>query len=294
MRKISGTEISKKIEVQLKKEVENLNKSSITPCLGVILVGDDPASAVYVGRKKNMCEKLGIQSISVVLPADVAPDRVYEEIEKMNQNSAVHGILCQLPLPSQVAENRVIEMIEPTKDVDCFHPINMGYLAAGRPRFMPCTPFGVLQILRYEDIDITGKEVVVLGRSNIVGRPLSILLSLKGWDATVTICHSRTKNLEAICAGADILVAAIGKPDFVKASFIKPGAVVIDVGINKVKADNEKGFRLTGDVDYDDISKKAYAATPVPGGAGPLTIMMLMYNTINAARIQNNMELFQL
>lgn len=295
MKVLSGKDISAKIEILLKEEVDRLAEQKIQPCLAVILVGNDPASAVYVNSKKKACERLGIRSVEHRLSEDSKPEELYKIIEDLNADSSVNGILCQVPLPPQHDENSVIQSIDPAKDVDCFHPYNFGLLAAGMPRFMPCTPFGVLQILKHSGYSTSGKKVAVVGRSNIVGRPLSILMSLKGWDATVTVCHSRTENMAEVCREADIVVAAIGKPEFITADFVKSGAVVIDVGINRVDdASKKKGYRLAGDVDYEGISGVAEAATPVPGGVGPMTIGMLMYNTINAARYQANLDKFEL
>lgn len=295
MQILSGTEISKSIKEELKKEAESLKAKGIIPKLAVILVGDDPASAVYVRNKARTCVELGFDSIQETLPEDTKQEELLAIIDGFNQDSSINGILCQVPLPPQCDEQEVIQAIRPEKDVDCFHPFNFGLLAAGMPKFMPCTPFGVLQILKRSNIETRGKNVVVLGRSNIVGRPLSILLSLKESNATVTVCHSQTRNLADVCATADILVTAIGLPRFVTAQFVKPGAVVIDVGINRMNDPSRpKGYRLVGDADFEAIQSVASAATPVPGGVGPMTISMLMYNTINAARYQAGMEKFEL
>ncbi|MFH2133039.1 MAG: bifunctional methylenetetrahydrofolate dehydrogenase/methenyltetrahydrofolate cyclohydrolase FolD [bacterium] len=295
MKRLSGTEISKAIKEELKKEVSNLKTRGINPKLAVILVGDDPASAIYVNSKKRTCEELGIGSLEKKMPAVTTQAELLAVVNELNRDPSVNGILCQVPLPGQCNEQEVIQTIDPEKDVDCFHPYNLGLLTAGIPKYMPCTPFGILQILKRSDCETSGKHVVVLGRSNIVGRPLSILMSLKAWNATVTVCHSRTRNLPEICATADILVVAIGRAKFVTADFVKKGAVVIDVGTNRI-ADpgHPKGSRLVGDVDYEGIQGVAAAATPVPGGVGPMTIAMLMYNTINAARFQAGLERFEL
>ncbi|MBU2647372.1 bifunctional methylenetetrahydrofolate dehydrogenase/methenyltetrahydrofolate cyclohydrolase FolD [bacterium] len=295
MKRLSGTEISKAIKEELKKEVSNLKTRGIHPKLAVILVGDDPASAIYVNSKKRTCEELGIGSLEKKMPAVTTQAELLSVVKALNRDPAVNGILCQVPLPGQCNEQEVIQTIDPEKDVDCFHPYNLGLLTAGIPKYMPCTPFGILQILKRSDCEISGKQVVVLGRSNIVGRPLSILMSLKAWNATVTVCHSRTRNLPEICATADILVVAMGRAKFVTAEFVKKGAVVIDVGTNRI-ADpaHPKGSRLVGDVDYEGIQGVAAAATPVPGGVGPMTIAMLMYNTINAARFQAGLDRFEL
>lgn len=295
MKILSGKTISKDIQDELKLQVEKLKEQNIEPCLAVILVGEDPASAVYVRNKKKTCEKLGIRSIERILPHDTTQENLLNTIRELNVDSTVHGILCQLPLPKHLNENEVIRTIIPEKDVDCFHPYNLGLLTAGKPQFMPCTPYGILQILKREQIETKGKEIVVVGRSNIVGRPLSILLSLKGFDATVTVCHSATKNLQEVCQRADILIAAIGRAKFVTVDYIKPDAIVIDVGMNRIDDSTAaKGTRLVGDVDYEAISEKAAAATPVPGGVGLMTIAMLMYNTLNAARLQFGLPPYEL
>jgi len=295
MIRLSGTDISNTIQDELALEVQSLKEKGLDPTLSVILVGNDPASAVYVRNKKRTCEKLGIRSVEKNLPQDTPQQELLDTVIELNNDPSVNGILCQVPLPKQCSEQEIIQTILPEKDVDCFHPFNFGLLAAGIPRFMPCTPFGILQILKRSGYETKGKNVTVLGRSNIVGRPLSILLSLKGWDSTVTVCHSRTENLADVCKKADILVVAIGRPEFATADFVKEGAIVIDVGMNRVDDDTRKqGYRLTGDVDYQGIQQIAQAATPVPGGVGPMTITMLMYNTINAARFQAGMDRFEL
>jgi methylenetetrahydrofolate dehydrogenase (NADP+) / methenyltetrahydrofolate cyclohydrolase len=295
MKKISGTEIRNQIISELRQEVERLKEKGIEPTLAVILVGDDPASAIYVRNKKRTCEELGFRSIEKKMSQETTQTELLTVVAELNEDPDVNGILCQVPLPEQCDEHEVILAIRPEKDVDCFHPYNLGLLTAGKPNFMPCTPFGVLQILKRSGYEIKGKNVVVLGRSNIVGRPLSILMSLKGLDATVTVCHSRTQNLPEVCRSADILVAAIGVPRFVTAGFVRKGAVVIDVGTNRIDdPTHPKGSRLVGDVDYDAIGDIAEAATPVPGGVGPMTIAMLMYNTINAARLQAGLEKLEL
>lgn len=295
MKRLSGTEIAASIYGELKTEVDSLIGQEIKPCLAVILVGEDPASAIYVNSKRKKCEELGIRSVAKNLPINTTQAELLAVVKELNEDPTVHGILCQVPLPKQLNEDEVILNISPDKDVDCFHPYNVGLLATGMPRYMPCTPYGVLQIIKRSGYETSGKNVVVLGRSNIVGRPMSILLSQKGYDSTVTVCHSRTKNLEAVCKEADILVAAIGVPHFVTKDFVKPGAIVLDVGTNRIDdPTHPKGKRLVGDVLYADIEDIAEAATPVPGGVGPMTICMLMYNCINAARAQNNLDLFEL
>ena len=288
---INGKETGQKIQQQIKLEVNALKNKGIEPCLAVILVGDDPASQVYVRNKKRTCGELGILSLEHKLPSQTSQDDLEGPVKKLNEDSSVHGILCQFPLPQGLNEERVIHTISTDKDVDGLHPFNVGLLATGKPRFISCTPWGVMQLLKHAGIDTEGKHAVVLGRSNLVGRPLSILLSEKSANCTVTVCHSRTKNLASVTSQADILVAAIGRPEYVTADMVKPGAVVIDVGINRIEDPSAaKGSRLVGDVAFETAAEKAEAITPVPGGVGPMTIAMLMANTVNAARIQNGLE----
>ncbi|MGK0290098.1 MAG: methylenetetrahydrofolate dehydrogenase (NADP+)/methenyltetrahydrofolate cyclohydrolase [bacterium] len=295
MKVLSGIELRNTIEEELKVEIATLKEQDLHVGLAVILVGEDPASAVYVRNKKQACERLGVQSFEYKLPETTTQEELLKVIGELNENPKVHGILCQVPLPKQCNEEEVTLTIRPEKDVDCFHPHNVGLLATGAPHFMPCTPFGVLQLIKRNGFETKGKKVVILGRSNIVGRPLSILMSLKGWDSTVTLCHSRTENLPEVCKEADILIAAIGKPHFVKKEWVKKGAVVLDVGMNRIEdPTHPRGSRLVGDVDYDAIQDVAAAATPVPGGVGPMTIAMLMYNTINAARSLSGLPKFEL
>ena len=269
-------------------EVEGFYKSEgIRPKLTVIIVGANPASQVYVRNKKLTCEKAGMLSEVIELPEATTEETLLETIRKLNEDTTVHGILVQLPLPRHINEDRVIETISPFKDVDAFHPYNVGRLFVGKPVFEPCTPAGVIQLLKYYQIQTAGKHVVIIGRSNIVGKPLAALFLMKGMfgDATVTICHSKTQNLEAITQSADILIAAIGVPEFVRGTMIRPGAVVIDVGINRIKDDKAlKGVRLVGDVQFEEAMEKASLITPVPGGVGPMTIAMLLKNTLAAAK----------
>ena len=287
---ISGKAIGTSINDELRKEVEQLKSNGIEPCLAVVLVGKDPASEVYVRNKKRTCEEIGIHSIGHDLPASTTQEDLENLIQSLNDDSEVHGILCQFPLPKGLDENRIIQAISPDKDVDGLHPLNAGLIAMGQPKFISCTPFGVLQMLKRSGISTSGKNTVVLGRSNLVGRPIATLLSSKGWDATVTVCHSRTANLSQVTSQADILVAAIGIAEFVKAEMVKPGAVVIDVGINRIDDPSKKsGNRMVGDVAFKEVEEKVSYITPVPGGVGPMTIAMLMANTINAARWLNGM-----
>lgn len=287
---ISGKAIGAIINEELRKEVDQLKSNGIEPCLAVVLVGEDPASEVYVRNKKRTCGEIGIRSIGHDLPSSTNQQELENLVQSLNNDPAVHGILCQFPLPKGLDETRVILTISPNKDVDGLHPLNAGLIAMGQPKFISCTPFGVLQMLKRSGISTSGKNTVVLGRSNLVGRPIATLLSSKGWDATVTICHSRTSNLAEVTAQADILVAAIGIPEFVKADMVKPGAVVIDVGINRIDDPSKvSGSRMVGDVAFKEVEGKAAFITPVPGGVGPMTIAMLMANTVNAARSLNGM-----
>ena len=288
---ISGKVIGASINEELRKEVDQLKTNGIEPCLAVVLVGEDPASEVYVRNKKRTCGEIGIRSIGHDLPASTTQEELEHLIQSLNDDPAVHGILCQFPLPEKLNETRVILTISPDKDVDGLHPLNAGLIAMGQPKFISCTPYGVLQMLKRSGISTSGKNAVVLGRSNLVGRPIATLLSSKGWDATVTVCHSRTANLAEVTSEADILVAAIGIPEFVKAEMVKPGAVVIDVGINRIyDASKASGSRMVGDVAFKQAEEKASFITPVPGGVGPMTIAMLMANTVNAARWLNGMS----
>jgi methylenetetrahydrofolate dehydrogenase (NADP+)/methenyltetrahydrofolate cyclohydrolase len=287
---ISGKIISAQINEELCLEVKQLKTKGIEPCLSVVLVGEDPASEVYVRNKKRTSEEIGMKSIGHNLPDTTTQRELETLIQSLNADPAVHGILCQFPLPEGLDEKKVIQTIAPEKDVDGLHPLNAGLIAMGIPKFISCTPYGVLQMLKRSGISTSGKNAVVLGRSNLVGRPIATLLSSKGWDATVTVCHSRTSDLAGVTSQADILIAAIGIPEFVKASMVKPGAVVIDVGINRIDDPNKaKGTRLVGDVAFEEVAAKSSFITPVPGGVGPMTIAMLMVNTVNAARWQNGL-----
>ena len=292
---ISGKTIRDQILEELRSEVEPLTNAGTQPCLAVILVGSDPASQVYVGSKRRTSEQLGMRSLSHDLPATTTQEELEALIRQLNDDPTVHGILCQLPLPDELNEVRVIQTLSPDKDVDGLHPINAGLIAMGTPKFISCTPYGVLQLLKRSGVQTSGSHAVVLGRSNLFGRPMATLLSSKGWDATVTTCHSRTRDLPSVTSQADILIAAIGRPEFVTAEMVKPGAVVIDVGINRIEdASASKGSRLVGDVAYGPVSEIASAITPVPGGVGPMTIAMLMVNTVNSARWQQGLPSLEL
>ena len=287
---ISGKIISAQINEELCLEVKQLKTKGIEPCLAVVLVGEDPASEVYVRNKKRTSEEIGMRSIGHNLPDTTTQRELETLIQSLNADPAVHGFLCQFPLPEGLDETKVIQTIAPEKDVDGLHPLNAGLIAMGIPKFISCTPYGVLQMLKRSGISTSGKNAVVLGRSNLVGRPIATLLSSKGWDATVTVCHSRTNDMAEVTSQADILIAAIGIPEFVKANMVKPGAVVIDVGINRIDDPNKaKGTRLVGDVAFEEVAAKSSFITPVPGGVGPMTIAMLMVNTVNAARWQNGL-----
>ena len=274
---IDGKLISSQIKDELKAEVAELREKGITPCLAVIQVGNDPASCVYVNNKKKACAYIGIESLSYELDEQISQEELLTIIDELNHNEMVNGILVQLPLPKHIDENTVIHSIAPEKDVDGFHPETVGNMCIGSKGLLPCTPAGVIQLLKRSNIDIEGKECVVIGRSNIVGKPMAMLLLRE--NGTVTITHSRTKDLKEITKRADILVAAIGKPKFVTAEYVKEGAVVIDVGIHR----NENN-KLCGDVDFDDVIGKVSAITPVPGGVGPMTIAMLMNNCVETVR----------
>lgn len=278
---IDGKEVSSAVKNRVAGEVKELNKNGISVCLAVILVGSDPASKIYVANKKKACEQLGIISKEYLLPADTTQKELLSLIEQLNNDKTVNGILCQLPLPKTIDEKTVISAISPEKDVDAFHPVNVGKIMIGDYYFLPCTPAGIMEMLKYYNIEIAGRNCVVIGRSNIVGKPMSMLLLQK--NGTVTICHSKTENLEKVTAGADILVSAVGKANFVTANMVKDGAVVIDVGMNR-----DKNGKLCGDVDFNNVSEKSSYITPVPGGVGPMTIATLMQNTLTAAKKQNN------
>ncbi|XME00993.1 bifunctional methylenetetrahydrofolate dehydrogenase/methenyltetrahydrofolate cyclohydrolase FolD [Lachnospiraceae bacterium C1.1] len=272
----------KAISAQIKDEVrDKIAAEGIKASLAVILVGEDPASTVYVNNKKKACEYCGIESISYELPETTSEAELLELIDKLNKDDKVTGILCQLPLPSHINEDKVIDAISPLKDVDGFSKLSVGALSIGAEGFVSCTPAGIIQLLKRSGIEISGKRCVVMGRSNIVGKPMAMLLLRE--NGTVTITHSKTENIREITKTADILVAAIGKPKMVDSSYVKEGAVVIDVGIHRLDPEKNNGKKLCGDVDYEDVSKVASAMTPVPGGVGPMTIAMLMYNTLEGA-----------
>ncbi len=285
-RKLSGRKVARHVRTALKERVTRFaDRHGLRPCLATVLVGEDPASLSYVGAKQRTCRELGMLTRDIRLPADLATSDLVEAVQDLGQDSGVHGILVQLPLPQQVDPAAVIRAIPPEKDVDGFHPENVGLLWSGRPRFVPCTPAGILELLRFYDVPIAGRHVVVVGRSDIVGKPLAGLLLQKGADATVTVCHSKTRNLAAHTRQADILVAAMGRPKALNATFVQPGAVVVDVGVNRVGTTESGKAKLCGDVDESSVRQVASALTPVPGGVGPMTITMLMANTLRAAEL---------
>lgn len=284
---IKGTEISKQIREEIAREIEELKKEhGVTPGLATILVGEDPGSKVYVGQKEKACNKLGIYSERTDLPADTSEADLVELVKKLNDNPKIHGILVQLPLPKHIDAERVIYAIDPDKDVDCFNPVNVGKLMIGTGRFLPCTPHGIMELLKRSDITTEGKHVVVVGRSNIVGKPIANIMMQppSGGNATVTLCHTGTKDLAAFTKMADILIVAVGRPKTITADMVKEGVVVIDVGVNRIGKTPEGKAILVGDVDFDAVQEKASAITPVPGGVGPMTITMLMRNTVEAAK----------
>ncbi len=279
---ISGKEVSQKVKDEIKSQTKLLKDKGISVKLAVIIVGDDPASHIYVKNKKKACEYVGFESLEYALDENTSEEELLELIDKLNKDKTVNGILCQLPLPKHIDEKKIIDSISPLKDVDAFHPVNVGKIMIGDYEFLPCTPAGIMRLIESTSYDVSGKDCVIIGRSNIVGKPMAMLMLHK--NATVTICHSRTKNIEEKIKKADIVIAAVGIPKFVKGDMVKDGALVIDVGINRMS-----DGKLCGDVDFDEVSKKASFITPVPGGVGPMTISMLMQNTLKAAKLQNNL-----
>ena len=285
---LSGKEVSESVYNNLLPRIQKLKQKGITPGLAVVLVGDDPASQVYVNSKSRKFNKLELFSETILLPSDTTETELISRIQELNNDNRFHGILVQSPLPKHLDYNKIVLEVKPQKDVDGFHPLNVGKLASGNPQFIPCTPKGVMRIFKHYNLELNGKHVVVVGRSNIVGRPLSILTSLKTKyaNATTTICHSGTPDIPKIAKQADILIAAIGVPEMIDKTYVKPGAVVIDVGINRVEDDSEKGYKLVGDVNFESVNGIASAITPVPGGVGMMTIAMLVENTVEAAELK--------
>ena len=282
---LSGKDVSQSVYTSLLNRISLLKDQNITPGLAVVIVGEDPASQVYVRSKTKKFKQLHLTTETFKLPDSTSEEELLNLIDDLNENDQFHGILVQLPLPKHIDSQRVLETIDPKKDVDGFHPKNAGLLSIGRPRFVPCTPKGIMRILSHYNIDLKGKHVVVIGRSNIVGRPISILTSLKqeGSNGTTTICHSGTPDISQFTKSADVVIVALGVPQFLTGEMLKDGAIVIDVGINRIDADTEKGYKLVGDAHWESISSKISAATPVPGGVGPMTIAMLVENTVEAA-----------
>ena len=289
----SGKEVSESVYESLIPKIQSLKSQGITPGLAAILVGEDPASRVYVRSKARRFESLELFTETIRFDADISQDKLVSEVRKVNSDNRFHGILVQLPLPKHIDDNEIINMVNPVKDVDGFHSENVGFLTIGNPRFIPCTPKGIMRILSHYDVDLSGKHVVIIGRSNIVGRPVSILTSLKKsfCNATTTICHSGTEDIRYFTKQADIIIVAMGVPNFLDKSYIKPGVVLIDVGINRVEDDSEKGYKLAGDIDRNSVTDIASGLTPVPGGVGPMTIAMLVENTVEAAALQSGISL---
>lgn len=282
MQIIDGKAVAVALKEKLKIEVAAMQRK---PSLVAILVGNDGASETYVGHKERACAEIGFNSRVLRFSADISQQDLINEIQKLNSDDNVDGFIVQMPLPKHIDEQAIIQAIDPRKDVDGFHPVNVGRMVLGMPAYISATPLGILGLLKFYEIETSGKSCVVIGRSNIVGRPMSNLLSAKGWDCTVTVCHSRTKNLEQICRNADIIIAALGRAEFVTADMVKPGAVVIDVGITRVASDKTRnGWKLLGDVKFDEVAPKCSYITPVPGGVGPMTIISLMQNTLLAAK----------
>ena len=287
---IDGKAVAAEIRTELRTCIDDLADAGVRPGLATVLMSEDPASETYVSMKQRACEDVGMDGIHVELDPDAPASELYETIDDLNNDDGVHGILVQLPLPDHVEKRSVVERIEPVKDVDAFHPFNVGRLVSGEPVFKPCTPHGVQKLLDSVDVDPEGKDVVVVGRSDIVGKPIANLLLQKapGGNATVTVCHSRTADLAAKTSAADIVIAAVGVPEMIDGSMLAEGVTVIDVGVNRVETDTEKGYELVGDVDFESAKEKAAHITPVPGGVGPMTIAMLLYNTVKAASIQSD------
>ena len=280
---LSGLDTAAKVYESFNDRIKVLSTKGVVPGLCVVLVGEDPASQIYVRTKSKKLKSLGLISETIRLDADITEQKLLSIIEDLNANSKFHGILVQMPLPEHINSQNVINSINPAKDVDGFHPENVGWLSIGKPRFIPCTPKGIMRIFSHYNIDLTGKDIVVIGRSNIVGRPISILVSSNNANGTCTICHSRTKNINDYSGNADIIISAIGVPNFLTSEMIKEDSIIIDVGINRIDSDNEKGYKIVGDADYDSVFDKVSKITPVPGGVGPMTIAMLVENTIEAA-----------
>ena len=280
---LSGLDTATTVYESFNDRIKVLSTKGVVPGLCVVLVGEDPASQIYVRTKSKKLKSLGLVSETIRLDADVTEQKLLSIIEDLNANSKFHGILVQMPLPEHINSQNVINSINPRKDVDGFHPVNVGWLSIGKPRFIPCTPKGIMRIFSHYNIDLSGKDIVVIGRSTIVGRPMSILVSSNNANGTCTVCHSRTKNINNYSRNADIIISAIGVPNFLTSDMIKKDSIIIDVGINRIDSSNEKGYEIVGDADYDSVFDKVSQITPVPGGVGPMTIAMLVENTIEAA-----------
>ncbi|QPV62550.1 bifunctional methylenetetrahydrofolate dehydrogenase/methenyltetrahydrofolate cyclohydrolase FolD [Halosimplex litoreum] len=289
---IDGNAVAEDVRADVSDAVDDLAEEDVTPTLATVLMSDDPASETYVSMKQNDCEEVGIDTVDVDIDSDADAAELYDTIDDLNDDDDVNGILVQMPVPDHVDDRRVLRSIDPEKDVDGLHPENIGRLVAGDARYKPCTPHGIQRLLEAADVETEGKEAVVVGRSRLVGKPMANLFIQygDGGNATTTVCHSRTEDLAAKTREADILVAAAGVPEMIDGSMVGEGAVVIDVGINQVDADTEKGYELVGDVDFESAEEKASAITPVPGGVGPMTRAMLLYNTVNAAALQSGVE----
>lgn len=290
---IDGNAVAALLKEDLKSKIDTLRDSGVIPGLATVLMSEDPASKTYVSMKQRDCEELGMNATDIVLDPTSSPEELHSTLDTLNSDPDIHGYLVQMPIPSHIPEQEFLFHIDPLKDVDGFHPENVGLLVSGNPRYKPCTPHGIQKLLESINVDPSGKDIVIVGRSNIVGKPLANLLLQKspGGNATVTLCHSRTHNLANKTREADIVIAALGVPEFITGSMLSDGVIVIDVGVNRVEDDSEKGYHLAGDVEFDSASKKAKAITPVPGGVGPMTRTMLMYNTIHAASLQSNIPL---
>jgi len=289
---IDGNAVAQQIRDELRASIDQLDEEGVTPTLATVLMSDDPASETYVSMKQDDCEEVGIEAIDVEIDPDAPADELFETIDELNADENVDGILVQMPVPDHVDKRAVLEAIDPEKDVDGFHPENVGRLVAGDARYKPCTPHGIQKLLAHTGVDTEGKDAVVVGRSDIVGKPMANLFMQKadGGNATVTVCHSRTEDLAEKTRNADIVVAAAGVPEMIDGSMLSEGVVVIDVGINRVEADTEKGYELIGDVEFESAEEKASAITPVPGGVGPMTRAMLLYNTVKAAGRQSGVD----
>ncbi|WP_439027023.1 bifunctional methylenetetrahydrofolate dehydrogenase/methenyltetrahydrofolate cyclohydrolase [Haloarchaeobius sp. DT45] len=289
---IDGNAVAEDVRADVADAIDTLEAEGVTPGLATVLMSDDGGSQTYVSMKQRACEEVGIDGTTVEIDPDAPAQELYDTIDDLNADPAIHGILVQMPVPDHVDKREVLRRVDPMKDVDGFHPENVGRLVAGEPRFKPCTPHGIQKLLASADVDVEGKDVVVMGRSEIVGKPMANLLIQKaeGGNATVTVCHSRTQNLEEKTRNADIVIAAVGVPELLTGDMLSEGVVVIDVGTNRVDADNEKGYTLTGDVDFESAKEKASVISPSPGGVGPMTIAMLLYNTVRAASLESGID----